>query len=287
MLSPILSFISGCTPEGTNFAYTDTWSATNEICAWDEWDDYQHVVGEWQHRDFTPAYPSQDCADAVYADFGVEPAEWEVYEELYRDCDLYGLVAGDGTRPPGGLHSLLWNARALLTLDMGELSELHLSGLVDLSFLGVMGDIAAETESTEVAQALYNLASTVTQHSVPEEGREYWGFSAEDGTLVMPVDVSPYNWEISALVHEARHAWGYPHIDCRDPRLGRTCDQGLDGPAGFELVMWKQLIEHEQELEDGSLEDYLHLEMLQILQLQDDAGRLHEIWDEEVDLATH
>lgn len=264
--------------------YTDQWTPTGEVCDWDTVDDPRGDMDLWTEPAGEPVYPSEACVDAVLADFHLDT---EAFLDIWGIEDLYAGVYGRSAFDSIALDKVLWSTRLLFAVDLGPVDELHSSSLVHEDYVALVREAAEESGVDTVSAALYNFVTSVVLRTVT--GAELDGlcasFTVETRTLILSGMNcgGGFDW-VSMLIHEARHAWNYEHVECINPYGHAWCDEELDGGYGFALATWVQGYNHDAERAEAYRYQPFSL-MNHCLSLQDELGRVLEEY-EDIDLST-
>jgi hypothetical protein len=269
----------GCTPD---FDFSNQWKATDLVCGWESVDVQSSKLWSDRLDCAEPAYPSEACVDAVLSDFQVDV---EAFLEVSDEPDPYRLAREEcpqKSAPP--LNSLLWGARLLFTLNLGQVADLRPNDLISQSYLDTLQEVARESGVSSVNAALYNLATSVIEETRPDDpGVDYPArFHVGPRTLLMNQTPSRAGIaDLETLIHEPRHAWRYNHLDCRNPYLGESCDETPDGTYGFVISTYYQLFINSPEIWNENsyeLEDRLSKNLVHVFTYLDEQGRLQDEW---------
>ena len=220
----VLLALAGCSPYGKGIELydelDDSWATTRQVC-----DPPEPFV-----RRYYPAEElSAGCRHALMVDLGVDAASF------------------DATGGPEALDQLLEAAYQLLGRDAGSASDWTEGDYVHSPFLREMDRVAQVTGSDEGARLLYDYVMFFVDRTtyLGPDGSSEMQFDWDTGHLAvgwwLSMDGLRY---ATALVHEATHArYRDGHVQCPDPADGQRCDEGWDGPNGFQAAaadLWRR-----------------------------------------------
>lgn len=205
----------------------DAWTSTREVCN----------PPEPFVRQYFPAEGlSSTCRHALMVDLGVDESSFE-------------STGGDEA-----LDQLIEGAYQLLGRDAGSAADWAEDVYVHAPFLDEMGRVGDAAGGDEGARLLYDFVTFFvgsTTYLGPENSSSM-AFDWDTGELAvgwwLSMDGLRY---ATALVHLTTHArYRDGHVDCPDPDDGERCDDGWDGPNGFQAASAELWRSHLSEQDD-------------------------------------
>ncbi len=294
----IASLLLACTASCTGRCpmgvceFTDQWSATNDLCEWDSWG--QEPLTLYTLGVDGPLYPSEDCIDAVLADFSVDTddLQWADGDDLYYFIEFYTVSIPD---PAGTVLTAAWPTFAH---DLGSVSDLQANEMISEEWIDLMDSVVDDTGLPGLGPAVYNFVTTIIERTTgpgtnpnPDVGAY---FNTDQRRVV--INERPVFGGIASLalfLHEVRHGYTDGHIECINPNTS-SCDADIHGPIGFGMALLVQIYDHFPAGHDNNsfygerweTEVLVDLMILRILSFQDYRGVVDEKW-EDVDLAEY